>query len=73
MTASKLMKLDLCSQYNKLLALGFSKMNKNLFEEARIIFQKASFGDFIKNKEPYLLQVISLIKSVSNSDNNNDI
>jgi tetratricopeptide (TPR) repeat protein len=73
LTASKLTKIDLWSQYNKLLALGFSRMQKNLYEEAQTIFKKASFGEFKKNKEPYLLQVISLISSVTNSDINNDI
>ena len=48
-------------------------MQKNLYEEAQTIFKKASFGEFKKNKEPFLLQVISLISSVTNSDINNDI
>lgn len=48
-------------------------MQKNLHEESQTIFKKASFGDFQKNKEPYLLQVISIITSVTYSDNNNDI
>ena len=73
MAASKVTKLDLCSQYNKLLALGFSKMQKGLNEEAQGIFKKASFGDFQKNKEPYLLQVISLVSSVTHQHQNNDI
>jgi len=72
-TASKITKLDLWSQYNKLLAIGFSKLLKNWYEEAQGIFKKAAFGDFEKNKEPYLLQVISLISSVTYPDNNNDI
>jgi hypothetical protein len=48
-------------------------MQKNLHEESQIIFEKASFGDFKKNKEPYLLQVISIINSVTHSENSNDI
>lgn len=48
-------------------------MQKNLLEEAQTVFQKASFGDFKKNKEPYLLQVISLITSVTYHCQNNDI
>jgi tetratricopeptide (TPR) repeat protein len=48
-------------------------MQKNLSDEAEGFFKKASFGDFKKNKEPYLLQIISLIKSVTYADNNDII
>ena len=48
-------------------------MQKSLTEEAQAFFKKSSFGDFKKNKEPYLLQIISLINSVTYADNNNDI
>ncbi|CAI2370054.1 unnamed protein product [Moneuplotes crassus] len=72
-SGAKLTKLDLCSQYNKLLATGFSKLNKSAFTDAQSIFKKASFGDFSKNKEPYLLQLISMIKSVSSSEASIDV
>ena len=72
-TASKLTKLDSCSVYNKQLALGFSRLQKRFNEEAQTIFKKAAVGDFKKNKEPYLLHVISVISSVTYSDNQNDI
>lgn len=72
-SASKISKLDQASQYNRQIALGFAKLQKGCNEEAQTIFKKASFGDFKKNKEPYLLQIISIISSSTYSENYNEI
>lgn len=37
--ASKISKLDSCTQYNKQLALGFTKLQKGFNEEAQAIFK----------------------------------
>ena len=42
-------------------------------KKLKLFLNKASFGEFKKNKEPFLLQVISVISSVTYSDNNNEI
>ena len=52
---------------------GSAKCKKILAKRLKGSLNKASFGDFKKNKEPYLLQIISLINSVTYADNNNDI